>query len=424
MFKFTNKMKSSIIFKKSLLALFFLSIHFFNANAQNVGIGTTTPSTTLHVVKPAGVLDPLRIEGLRLTNIVSNILMVDTTNGIVKRISFDSLVNLVRDSLYTDDQLLTLSNDTLYIEDGNWVVIQHPSDTNLIDSLILLKADTLFNLLKDSLYVYISDSLLKDTLWVNTLDSLLITRKDTLYFNDTTYTIVRDSLLGDTIFIDSVYKIISDSLLKDSLWIIKLDSLLGSIKDTLYFNDTTYKIIRDSLLGDTIFLDSLRNLLPDKVNDADSVVGNEYNTNFYLSNDTLYIVDGGGSRFVKLGTLLTGGTKPITRVVLTGNSSHQILISDGDITFTSAGNITDTLFLPDASINQYYELSITPYGNGLGTNGLFIYTTAGERIITACSTSSVRLRLWGNSTTGSCVHRSVRLKSDGTDWIVMHNFDR
>lgn len=384
MFKFISKNFFNLIYVK---AAFFMLLFLFsvNTNAQNVGIGTTTPSTTLHVVKPSGVLDPLRVEGLRLTNTVSNILMVDTSTGIVKRISFDSLVSLVRDSVNTDDQLLSLSNDTLYIEDGNWVVIQHPTDTNLIDSLILLKTDTLFNLLKDSLYIFISDSLLKDSLWIYKLDSILL--KDTIFINDTTYTIIRDSLLGDTIFIDSLFTIIRDSLLKDSL-----------------------------------FLDSLRALLKDSVNDADSVVGNEYNTNFTLSGTTLTITDGGGPLSVNLSPVLSG-TKPITLVNLTGNSSHQITLLDGDITFTSAGNITDTLFLPDASLNQYYEFSITPYGNGLGTNGLFLYAIGGNNIITACSTTATRLRLWGNTTTGTCVYRSVRLKSDGTNWIVMNNFN-
>lgn len=386
MFKFISKNFFNLIYVK---AAFFMLLFLFsvNTNAQNVGIGTTTPSTTLHVVKPSGVLDPLRVEGLRLTNTVSNILMVDTSTGIVKRISFDSLVSLVRDSVNTDDQLLSLSNDTLYIEDGNWVVIQHPTDTNLIDSLILLKTDTLFNLLKDSLYIFISDSLLKDSLWIYKLDSILL--KDTIFINDTTYTIIRDSLLGDTIFIDSLFTIIRDSLLKDSL-----------------------------------FLDSLRALLKDSVNDADSVVGNEYNTNFTLSGTTLTITDGGGPLSVNLSPVLSG-TKPITIIDFTGPmTSYNITTTDGDIAYFADNQINDTLYLPSAALNQYYEFTITRYGNGgSGNNGCFLYATGGDNIVNACSTTNTRIRLYGTNTTGTCLYHAVRIKSDGTQWIIMNQPD-
>lgn len=364
MFKLDNKNFYHNLLYKAVFSLLLLFYVVTNSFSQNVGIGTTTPSTTLHVVKPVGVLDPLRIEGLRLTNTVSNILMVDTTNGIVKRIDFDTLVSLVKDSIYTDDQLLTLSNDTLYIEDGNWVVIKHPTDTNLIDSLILLKADTLFNLLKDSLYIFISDS-----------------------------------------------------LLKDSIWILKLDSLL--IKDSIFFSDTTYTLIRDSLLGDTIFLDSLRKLLKDSVNDADSVIGNEYNTSFTLVGTTLTITDGGGPLSVNLAPVLSG-SKPITIVNLTGGSSYNILVTDGDIAYSAPGQTSDTLYLPNATLNPLYEFSITRYGDGgASVNGCFLYATGGQNIVDACGTTNTRIRLYGTSVSGGCVYHSVRIKSDGTRWIIM-----
>ena len=126
-----------------------------------------------------------------------------------------------------------------------------------------------------------------------------------------------------------------------------------------------------------------------------------------------------GSKWVSLHFGNSGASRPITRVSLTGNQSHTITTADGDIAISSAGNITDTLFLPSAASNKYYEFMIIPAGNP-GTNGMWVYRTNGNVISNRCSTSNTRIRLYGNSTTGTCTYHNLRLKSDGVNtWYVV-----
>ncbi len=249
-------------------------------------------------------------------------------------IFLDSLIKLIGDSINTDDQnidSLTINGTTLtvYIEDGNSASVNL---SNTVDSLIFNKSD--------SLYTYITDSSLADTLWIKQLDSLLSIYGDTIFFNDTSFTLYRDSLLGDSIFLDSLiallrdsintddqnidsltingttltvyiedgnsasvnlsntvdslifnksdslYTYITDSSLADTLWIKQLDSLLSIYGDTIFFNDTSFTLYRDSLLGDSIFLDSLITLLRDSINtddqNIDSVTLNGTIINVYI----------------------------------------------------------------------------------------------------------------------------------------------
>lgn len=107
--------------KKALLLLFSL-LQAGLAISQNVGVGTTTPTHTFHVVPSPGN-DPLRVEGINTYTLERNILITNPSNGIVKEMHIDSLVSLITDSINTDDQNIdsvTLNGTILnvYIENG------------------------------------------------------------------------------------------------------------------------------------------------------------------------------------------------------------------------------------------------------------------------------------------------------------------
>ncbi len=108
---------------KVIFTLFLLSL-ICNINfSQNVGIGTTTPTHTLHI-EPSLGNNPLRVNGLNQYNTERNLFIVDPTTGVVKHIHVDSLASVITGGLGTDDQnidSLALNGNilTVYIENGN-----------------------------------------------------------------------------------------------------------------------------------------------------------------------------------------------------------------------------------------------------------------------------------------------------------------
>lgn len=113
--------------KNILLILLLLTTKIYS---QNVGIGTVSPTHKLHINETTG-LDPLKVEKLRIYSSENNFLVIDTNLGVVKYMPKDSVLSQL----------------------GN------------LDSIILSNVDTL--------YSFISDSLLNDTLWIDSLGNLL-----------------------------------------------------------------------------------------------------------------------------------------------------------------------------------------------------------------------------------------------------------
>ncbi len=80
---------------KLKLTLFILCLIPLYVFGQNVGVGQTAPTNTLHVT-PSGGQDPVRIDGLQLYGMAdTSILMVNPTTGLVKYILPADLVRVL-----------------------------------------------------------------------------------------------------------------------------------------------------------------------------------------------------------------------------------------------------------------------------------------------------------------------------------------
>ncbi len=93
------------------------------AICQNVGVNQPNPTNSLHVSPLSPGDHPVRIEGLQnFTLGDTSLLILNSTTGVLKFINTADLVNLLGGTdLGTDEQTLTLSNDSLSISDGNSV---------------------------------------------------------------------------------------------------------------------------------------------------------------------------------------------------------------------------------------------------------------------------------------------------------------
>lgn len=158
----------NFLFKIALVFILFLGAN--SSFGQNVGIGTTTPTNSFHVVRAPGNpnLDPLRIEDLRRTSTDTAFLVIDNS-GVVRYLTISNLTATIFTNL---DSLIVISMinnaDTLF------------SSQSFSDSLrgfIFNNADTLFSNQPwlDSLAVLLKDSIDSD------VDSLVISPLDSLY---------------------------------------------------------------------------------------------------------------------------------------------------------------------------------------------------------------------------------------------------
>ncbi len=124
---------------KKLLLLATGFFFVFSSFAQNVGIGTTIPTHTLHVLSTSG--DPLRIEGLQgFSPSETSVLVIDPNTGVVRHMPLPMVG--------TDDQNLTLGIGTptstiLNIDGGTGIIFQAGTNIQIMESgnTITISAD-------------------------------------------------------------------------------------------------------------------------------------------------------------------------------------------------------------------------------------------------------------------------------------------
>lgn len=171
--------------------------------AQNVGIGTQSPTHSLHIVAaPTNPnQDPLRIDGLLQRNATDTVfLVVNPNNGVIRYLTTSDLLTIV-EVVNTDDQnidslVLTGTVLTTYIEDG--------TSAN-IDLLGLLESSVFITTIKDSL--------LMDSNFLQVIKDSIDSDVDSLRLDSTVLTVYEDGqqksvdLLGlasDTAFVNRI----------------------------------------------------------------------------------------------------------------------------------------------------------------------------------------------------------------------------
>ena len=235
----------------------------------NVGIGTNTPTNSLHVVvDPLNPNpDPVRFEGLLLYTTETNLLVVDQSTGVVKYMPLNNVLSTL-DSNYLDSIILrTVLNNTGTIYSNQQVI-------DSILSITLRSSDTLIKLIKetfnvkqlilDSSYSVISDSLLKDISWLTALSDTIQSTVDSVVTNGTQLIIYENGnsfstnllqLLGNSVFTDSAYAIISERLTKDKNWISIIKDSVDSDIDSVVINGTQLVIYED---GKSVSVDAMK----------------------------------------------------------------------------------------------------------------------------------------------------------------------
>lgn len=200
--KLYMRLENLLVKLSLILLLTFSTNNFF---AQNVGVGTTTPTNSFHVVRSPGNPnpDPLRVEGLRNSISDTSFLVIDN-QGVVKYFTLNQLRGTVfsnLDSIVVAN--MVLNADTLFsstsFSDSLKSFIYHNSDT-LFSNRVWL--DSLTSLIKDSIDTDV------DSLVVSSLDSLYLYengKRISVYLPDldsTNETIQSISLVGDSIEIN------------------------------------------------------------------------------------------------------------------------------------------------------------------------------------------------------------------------------
>lgn len=98
-----------------IILILLYTILYSNLNAQNVGIGETNPTHTLHVSPFNNGDDPIRVNGLNLSNPTTDtsFVMFNNGSGVFKYIPFDNVINLIADSLSSSNTFIDLISDAL-----------------------------------------------------------------------------------------------------------------------------------------------------------------------------------------------------------------------------------------------------------------------------------------------------------------------
>jgi len=194
------------------------------------------------------------------------------------------------------------------------------------------------------------------------------------------------------------------------------DAVIGNEYNTGATLSGTTLSITDGGGSQTVNLSALQ----DGVNDADSVIGNEYNTGATLTGTTLSITDGGGSKTVNL-SALQDGVNDADAVV--GNEYNTNVTLSGTTLNVIDGGGTKSVSL--AGIGG--DITGVTAGAGLtggGTSGTPTITAAAENGLYVDALAD-RIKLGGNLTESTVINHGTHtlihnLNSTG-DWLIRDN---
>lgn len=267
--------------KPFILSVVFLCLTFA-IQAQNVGVGQTNPTNTLHVTPQNTTDDPLRIDDLQyFTPTDTSLVVIDKQTGIVRYMNPSDLKSILNVD-YTTGPGITISNDTIYLDlaAGSGISISGNTITNTAPDIPVSVTGT-----------------------------------------------------GAT-----------------------------TISGT-YPNFTVNST--------------------DNVNDADAVIGNEYNTSVTLTGSKLNVTDGGGTKSVTLtdfegdikgvtaGAGLTGGGTTGS-VTLTAAANNGLNVDAAADRIQLGGALTETTTISNGSYNMAYNMN--------GTGDFLIQKNGSQRV--------------------------------------------
>ncbi len=318
---------------KLKFTLFILSLIPFYAFGQNVGVGQSAPTNTLHIT-PTSSSDPIRIDGLQLYGMAdTSILMVNPTTGLVKYILPADLVRVLGLDFVAGPGITIVGNTITNTASDVPVVLTGAGSVSISGTY--------------------PNFTISGTDNVNDADS-----------NPTNELITGATLTGTMLTISDAGGATN----------VNLSSLQDGVNDA--DSDPANELNTGATLTGTMLgitdAGGTQNVdlspLQDGVNDADAVIGNEYNTGATLTGTTLNIIDGGGSQSVNLSSLQDGvndaDSDPTnehnTNVTLTGTTLNVI-----------DGGGTQSQDLSSLRDHDWYESTGTNPANAIADN---IYT--------------------------------------------------
>jgi phosphoribosylformylglycinamidine (FGAM) synthase-like amidotransferase family enzyme len=204
--------------------------------SQNVGVGTTTPTNSFHVVRAPGNPnpDPLRVEDLRNSNVDTAFLVIDNL-GVVKYINLTDLRKNITGNLDSLIVVTMINNaDTLF---------NSSSFSDSLRGFIYNNADTLFS---NQPWLDMLASRLKDSI-DSDVDSLVISNLDSLYLYEdgkriSVYLPDIDSTneLIDTVFIQGDSLVIGE---KNRMHYLSMKALIDSFETVTTLSNTDSTLV-------------------------------------------------------------------------------------------------------------------------------------------------------------------------------------
>ena len=363
---------------KFILAFVSFSLFTISVKSQNVGIGQTFPTNTLHITPIVPGSEPLRVDALKAFSVGdTSFMVINPSNGVVRYMNISNLKTVIGKQKLDTSQIVSIIynyGDTLL------------SNTRFITNL----GDTLLN--NYSFQTNLRNTLLGDSTFLSNLSDSIETDIDSLILTGTILTAYENGTIASV-------DLSSLSLKPDTSIIL---SLLYNNGDTLITNSFFMKRLTDSLLGDSMFLSNLSDSIE---TDIDSLrltgtILTAYENGKIVSVDLKPLSDSinlndwhtNGNLGTTRGVDFLGTIDSVPLQIKTNNIHHWSFREDGGIDFVNPGNNvflgnrTGELMLPGSYSNVFI-------GNGAGRQ-----TTAANSNVFIGSAAGINNYTGGNNT--------------------------